>query len=134
MRAKGKRCKTNLRVSCSPDGQRVGDFITRFMARSTSATKATAAASLRSKYQDVADFSSSSAAGCISSSLATIEDSGDLPPRFSPGDGLHPTGVQFLDPTRDLFVPLFFCRWVNRLVEAFQQRAGQSCSCLARQG
>ncbi len=45
----------------------------------------------------------------ISSALATMKNSGDLPSGFSPGNRLQLAGIQFLDPVRDLPAPGFFC-------------------------
>src|SRR5207247_9940514 len=73
--ANGKRLSTNFRVPCSPDGQRAGDSTTKATARSTSAANSMAAGSLRSRYQEMADFRSESADGWISGALTAMEHS-----------------------------------------------------------
>src|ERR1017187_1644884 len=91
----------------------------------------------RSRYQLSADFNSASADGWISSGLAAIEDSGDLPSRLCPRDGFHFAGIQLLDATRYFLVPLLFGGRVQGILQAFQKRTCQGgtrlwrkCQCL----
>src|SRR5439155_27369347 len=121
--ANGNRLRTIFRVVCSPAGHRAGDSIISPMARSTSAANLTAAASFRCKYQLSPDFNSASAEGWISSGLATIEDSCDLPPSLRPGNGFHLTGLQFLNTASNLLAPRLFGGRVHGILQALQKRA-----------
>jgi hypothetical protein len=69
----------------------------------------------------MADVSSESAEGWVSGALTAMEHGRDLPPGFGPGNRLHFAGIQFLDPTRDLLAPGFFCGGVHGLVQTLKQ-------------
>jgi len=67
----------------------------------------------------------------MASGLSPIENIGNPAPRFSPGDGLHLAGIQFLDTTGDLEVPLLFRIFIDFLVQTIQKLVRQ---CRARCG
>src|SRR5690349_15060618 len=73
----------------------------------------------------MADFRSASAEGWISSVLASMENSGDLPPGVGPWNRLHFAGIQFLNPARNLLAPGFLGGGVHGLVQTLQKRTRQ---------
>ena len=62
----------------------------------------------------------------MSRDLAAIEEGGNLTPRLCPRNWFYLAGIQFLDAPGNFVFPRFFNRWVNGIVETFQERSGQS--------
>lgn len=59
-----------------------------------------------------------------------MEDGRNLAAPFPPWNWFHLTGVQFLYPARDFIVPLFLCRLIHGLIQAFEKRTSQGCASL----
>jgi len=69
----------------------------------------------------------------MSSDLAATEEGGNLAPRLCPWNWFYFTGIQFRDASRNFVFPCFLDRWVNGIVEAFQQRFSQSSTAFRRE-
>ena len=69
----------------------------------------------------------------MSRDLTAIEEGGDLTPRLCPWNWFYFAGIQFLDASRNFVFPRFLDRWVNGIVEAFQQRSSQSSTGFRRE-
>jgi hypothetical protein len=69
----------------------------------------------------------------MSRDLAAIEEGGNLAPRLCPWNWFYFAGIQFLKAPGNFEYPSFFDRWVNGIVETFQQRSGQSSAGFRRE-
>ena len=69
----------------------------------------------------------------MSRDLTAIEEGGDLTPRLCPWNWFYFARIQFLDASRNFVFPRFLDRWVNGIVEAFQQRSSQSSAGFRRE-
>ena len=69
----------------------------------------------------------------MSSDSAAIEEGGNLTPRLCPWNWFYFAGIQFLDASGNFVFPCFLDRWVNGIVEAFEQRSSQSSTGFRRE-